>query len=123
MNNRKTKRKIREALGLPNDNGKIIGLVSEDPYELCENTMTSKSVSDMHPRANKMKHTPSGGAERATATLRTPHSAFLISESEAEGFDFGASGGATSPNTEVNADHQGVISEVPRSEKKPKSKG
>ena len=29
-------------------------------------------------------------------------------------YDFGASGGAASPNTEVNAENQGVTSEIPK---------
>ena len=29
-------------------------------------------------------------------------------------FDFGASGGAASPNTEVNAENQGIRSEIPK---------
>ena len=29
-------------------------------------------------------------------------------------FDFGASGGAISPNTEVNSENQGVTSEIPK---------
>ena len=43
MNNRKDNRRtIRNAVGLPDDNAKIVGLVSEDPFEVCENAMTSK---------------------------------------------------------------------------------
>ncbi|MBQ2810489.1 MAG: hypothetical protein IJF11_06310 [Clostridia bacterium] len=110
MNNRKTKREIREALGLPNDNGKIIGLVSEDPYELCENTMTSNYKMSLERGELERKRASERGFSSSVCQDGTP-------------FDYGASGGATSPNTEVNADHQGVISEVPRCEKKPKSKG
>ena len=41
MNNRKdtNRRDIRNSVGLPDDNGKIAGLVSENPYEICENTI------------------------------------------------------------------------------------
>jgi len=83
--NKNNKRTIRDSVGLPDDNGKIVGLVSEDPHEICENTI---------------------GYSR-------PHKS-SSSRPKARGFDFGPSGGATSPNTEVNADGQGIISEIPR---------
>ena len=71
MNNRKdiNRRTIRNAVGLPDDNAKIVGLVSEDPFEICENTITSKCQ-------------------------------------------------WRSANCEVNAENQGVVSEVPRPARK-----
>lgn len=75
MNNKSRKRKIREALGLPSDDGRLIGAVSDD--SISENTISS------------------------AVPLKT-----------GDGFFFGASGGATSPYTEVNADHQSVIDET-----------
>ncbi len=74
MNNKSKKRKIREALGLPSDDGRLIGAVSDD--SISENT-----ISNAVPL-------------------------------QSDGFFFGASGGAISPYTEVNADHQGVIDET-----------
>ena len=98
MNNRKDTNRIniRKNAGLPDDNGKIAGLVSEDPYEICENTIG-------YSRSHK-----------ALSSLHTPSSSFHLSQNKAKSFDYGASGGATSPNTEVNADGQGIASEVPR---------
>ena len=84
MNNKSRKRKIREALGLPSDDGRLIGAVSDD--SISENTMTSKC-----------------GVRNAECGMRGA----LNGQ-----FDCGASGGATSPNTEVNADHQSVIDET-----------
>lgn len=78
MNNKNKKRTIREAVGLPDDNGKILGLVSENPAELSENTISNA----------------------------------LPLKRREQSFFYGASGGATSPNTEVNAENQGVIDEV-----------
>ena len=80
MNNKNKKRNLRDALGLPDDNGRILGVVSEDSMENCENTISN---------AEPLKRIE-------------------------QGFFYGASGGATSPNTEVNAENQGVISEVPK---------
>ena len=94
------RRIIRNSVGLPDDNGKIAGLVSENPYEICENTI---------------------GYARSHKALSSPHnpsSSFHLSKSKAKDFDYGASGGATSPNTEVNADSQGIVSEVPRPARK-----
>ena len=93
MNNKSNKRKIREALGLPSDTFKIMGVVADD--SVSENTISN------------------------AVPLKS------------DGFFFGASGGATSPYTEVNADHQGVIDEtigasggatLPNTKENPKSR-
>ena len=83
--NKSKKRTIRAALGLPDDDGRVVGLVEESSYESCENTMTSKC-----------------GASQT----RNEEDACRGSG------PWSASGGATSPNTEVNAENQGVIDEV-----------
>lgn len=76
--------------GIEND---ILGYVCEDPYEICENTMETSRLS----KGKKAEY----GISSAFCDDGTP-------------FDLGPSGGANSPNTEVNAENQGVSSEVPR---------
>ena len=71
----------------------ILGYVSDDFYETCENTMETSRVS----KSEKAEY----GISSAFCDDGTP-------------FDCGPSGGAISPFTEVNAENQGVISEVPR---------
>ena len=71
----------------------IKGLVCEDSYEVCENTMQISRKSE----AEKAEY----GISSTQCDNGTP-------------FDCGPSGGAISPYTEVNADSQGVVSEVPR---------
>ncbi|MBQ8545767.1 MAG: hypothetical protein IJ437_02375 [Clostridia bacterium] len=93
MNEKNKKEKIRESAHLPNTNGDILGLVCEDSYEVCENTMQISRISE----AKKAEY----GISSTKCDDGTP-------------FDCGPSGGAISPYTEVNADHQGIISEVPR---------
>ena len=78
---------------LPDDNGEILGLVCEDSYEFCENTMHLSRKSE----SEKAEY----GISSTVCDDGTP-------------FDCGPSGGAISPFTEVNAENQGVISEVPR---------
>lgn len=78
------------------DNAEEYGLVCEDEYELSENTMEINRLS------------------------KTKKAEYGISTTECEDgtpFDLGPSGGAISPFTEVNAENQGVISEVPRKPK------
>lgn len=68
------------------------GYVCEDPYEVCENTMEISRLSE----GEKAEY----GISSAFCDDGTP-------------FDCGPSGGAISPFTEVNAENQGVNSEVP----------
>ena len=93
MSDKTKKEKSREKADLPNTNGDILGLVCEDSYEVCENTMHISRVSE----AKKAEY----GISSTECDDGTP-------------FDCGPSGGAISPFTEVNAENQGVISEVPR---------
>lgn len=65
----------------------------EDSYEVCENTMQISRKSE----AKKAEY----GISSTECDDGTP-------------FDCGPSGGAISPFTEVNAENQGVNSEVPR---------
>ena len=69
------------------------GLVCEDLYEICENTMYLSRIS----KSNGAEY----GISSSVCDDGTP-------------FDCGPSGGANSPFTEVNAENQGVITEVPR---------
>ncbi len=84
---------MRDIVGLPDSNGKIVGLVNEDPDEICQNTMQFSKMSDLQK------------SEFGMSTTRC---------NDGTPFDCGPSGGAISPYTEVNAENQGVISEVPR---------
>ena len=68
-------------------------LVYEDLYEICENTMEMSRVSER----KKAEY----GFSSSVCDDGTP-------------FDCGPSGGAISPFTEVNAESQGVATEVPR---------
>lgn len=104
MNNRKDANRIniRKNAGLPDDNGKIAGLVSEDPYEICENTIGYAPL-----YARRTQNNDTVKEFRQNQTAREQHG--MIKPKF-----FEASGGATSPNTEVNADGQGIASEVPR---------
>ena len=79
MNNKSNKRKIREALGLPSDDLKVIGVAWDD--SVSENTISN------------------------AVPLKS------------DGFFFGASGGATSPNTEVHAEGRTVRQELPDNNK------
>lgn len=111
MNNRKdtNRRDIRNSVGLPDDNGKIAGLVSENPYEICENTIGYAPFYARRTQNNdtikefRQNQTRRNARATVDGVSRTPKACF-----------FEASGGATSPNTEVNADGQGIASEVPR---------
>ena len=78
---------------IPKLNKDAFWLVCEDSNEICENTMEISRKSE----AKKAEY----GISSTECDDGTP-------------FDCGPSGGAISPFTEVNADHQGVISEVPR---------
>lgn len=69
-----------------------IGLVCEELYEICENTMHTVKTKEI----KKAEY----GISSTVCDDGTP-------------FDCGPSGGANSPYTEVNAENQGVISEVP----------
>lgn len=161
------KRTIRNAVGLPDDDEKIRGVVSEDPHEICENTIgygrapeaAATLNSQDSPKPTKQFYFASGGVPGPNSALGTQNSDAIkefrqnqtrrtgrttddgvLSYSEvgvreqhngvlkASKANFGvhehsmmkhkffkASGGSTSPNTEVNADHQGVVSEVPSS--------
>lgn len=71
----------------------MMWLVSENQYEVCENTMHISRKSE----SQKAEY----GISSTECDDGTP-------------FDCGPSGGAISPFTEVNAENQGVISEVPR---------
>ena len=77
---------------LPDDDD-MLGFVCEDLYEVCEDTMQTNKASEGQ------------GAEYGIS------SAFC---DDGTPFDCGPSGGAISPFTEVNAENQGVNSEVPR---------
>ena len=69
-----------------------IGLVFDDLYEVCGNTM--------HITKTKEIRKAEYGISSTVCEDGTP-------------FDCGPSGGSNSPYTEVNAENQGVISEVP----------
>ena len=73
--------------------GNELGLVYEDGYELSENTIEFSEKQDQ----KKAEY----GFSSAYCDDGTP-------------FDHGPSGGSISPFTEVNAENQGIISEVPR---------
>jgi hypothetical protein len=75
------------------NNREVLGLVCEDEYESSENTIEFNRLSE-----NKK-------AEYGISTTKCE---------DGTPFDLGPSGGAISPFTEVNAENQGVISEVPR---------
>ena len=122
MNNRKdtNRRDIRNSVGLPDDNGKIAGLVSENPYEICENTIgyapfyarrTQNNDTVKEFRQNQTRRTgrTSGDGVRLYSEVGVREQRSMMKHKF-----FEASGGATSPNTEVNADGQGIASEVPR---------
>ena len=105
MNNRKDNRRtIRNAVGLPDDNAKIVGLVSEDPFEICENSIgyaQSSRKACISSMQSIVYHQPSGCI------------------SPTQGVVYHQSAGLhTSPHTEVNAENQGVVSEVPRPARK-----
>ena len=138
MNNRKdtNRRDIRNSVGLPDDNGKIAGLVSENPYEICENTIgyapfyarrTQNNDTIKEFRQNQTRRTGRttgdgvrlysevGVREQRKGVLKASKANFGVhGRSMMKHKFFEASGGATSPNTEVNADGQGIASEVPR---------
>ena len=138
MNNRKdiNRRDIRNSVGLPDDNGKIAGLVSENPYEICENTIgyapfyarrtqnndTIKEFRQNQTRRNAratvdgvLSYSEVGAREQRKGFLKASKANFGVhGRSMMKHKFFEASGGATSPNTEVNADGQGIASEVPR---------
>ena len=78
---------------IPKIDNRTLGLVCEDEYECSENTMEINRLSEEEKAIY--------GISSTKCKDGTP-------------FDLGPSGGAISPFTEVNADHQGVISEVPR---------
>ncbi len=86
--------RIRELVGLPNEDiFKARHIVREDIP--CENTFSyAPPVKDGYKALDAI-------SRLAPADKNTKFK------------DYGASGGAVSPNTEVNADNQGVISEVP----------
>ena len=103
---------------MPDDNGKIAGLVSEDPYEICENTIGYAPL-----YARRTQNNDTVKEFRQNQTVREQRKGFLKASKANFGVHgrsmmthnfFEASGGATSPNTEVNADGQGIASEVPR---------
>ena len=122
MNNRKdiNRRDIRNSVGLPDDNGKIAGLVSENPYEICENTIgyapfyarrTQNNDTIKEFRQNQTRRTgrTSGDGVYSYSEVGVREQRSMMKHKF-----FEASGGSTSPNTEVNADGQGIASEVPR---------
>lgn len=120
MNSRKdtNRRDIRKNAGLPDDNGKIAGLVSENPYEICENTIgyapfyarrTQNNDTIKEFRQNQTVREQRKGVLKASKANFGVHGRSMMKPKF-----FEASGGATSPNTEVNADGQGIASEVPR---------
>lgn len=89
--------KIREIVGLPNEDiFEAKGVVKEDmPYE---NTFSyAPPVKDGYKSLDAV-------SRLAPADKRSRFQ------------DFGASGGASSPNTEVNAENQGIQSEVPKAD-------
>ncbi|MBO5379909.1 MAG: hypothetical protein J6A90_06260 [Clostridia bacterium] len=90
MKNEKKGRPLNIVEGSEDD---MLGYVCEDSYEICENTMEISRVSENE----KAEY----GFSSAFCDDGTP-------------FDCGPSGGAISPFTEVNAENQGVNSEVPR---------
>ena len=90
MKNEKKGRPLNIIEGSEDD---MLGYVCEDSYEICENTMEISRVSENE----KAEY----GFSSAFCDDGTP-------------FDCGLSGGAISPFTEVNAENQGVNSEVPR---------
>ena len=81
---------IRESVGLPDSNGEIVGAVTKSLYEVNENTIS---------------YAPPGAKNGYKALNNNPDSENPI-EILKNGikFDYGASGGATSANTGVNAD-------------------
>ncbi len=87
----KNKRPLKNIVNGTEDD--ILGFVCEDTYEICENTM------------------------QISRTSESEHAEYGISSAfcdDGTPFDCGPSGGAISPFTEVNAEGQGVNSEVPR---------
>ena len=98
----KNQRNIRNIKNIPSANIGYANFVSEDFNLICENTM---------------------GINRFTKQHKAE---WGISSTECEDgtkFDLGPSGGAGSFNTEVNAENQGIISEVPIApEFRPKNK-
>ena len=125
MNNRKDNRRtIRNAVGLPDDNAKIVGLVSENPYEICENTI---GYAPFYARRTQNNDTIKEFRQNQTRRNARTTVDGVLSYSEVGAREqrsmmkhkfFEASGGSTSPNTEVNADGQGIVSEVPRPARK-----
>ena len=89
----KNEKKVRPLNIVEGSEDDMLGYVCEDSYEICENTMEISRVSE------------NGKAEYGFS------SAFC---DDGTPFDCGPSGGAISPFTEVNAENQGVNSEVPR---------
>lgn len=102
--------KIRDAVGLPtSDPFPTKGAVQENLA--CENTMSyAPPVKNGYKALNAISRlAPDDGvALYSKVGAREQHS--LMKDNV---FDYGASGGASSPNTEVNAESQGVRSEVP----------
>ena len=89
----KRRGKIRGQAEIPQIKGDNMGLVCEDLNVICENTIEKSGLT-----FNKKSEY---GISSSKCDNGTP-------------FDFGPSGGAIAPNTEVNAENQGVNSEVPR---------
>lgn len=99
--------KIREIVGLPNEDiFEAKGVVKEDMP--CENTFSyAPPVKDGYKSLDAVSR---------LAPADTSHSIKGFRQNQARRtsrFDYGASGGASSPNTEVNAENQGIQSEIP----------
>ena len=87
------KKEIRKSVGLPD----------EDIFD------TKKAVREKMPCENTFSYAPpaKNGYKSLNAISR-----LAPADNNTKFKDYGASGGSTSPNTEVNAENQGVASEV-----------
>jgi hypothetical protein len=86
MNNKSNKRKIREALGLPSDTFKAIGVVADD--SVSENTMTSKCGVRMceHPKNTSLGEVRlAGGSHAGSEASRNEENCFGTDGNDADG--------------------------------------
>lgn len=100
--------KLRAALGLPSTDelpNSRSEYTSKDQYAVCENTISYAS-----PVENGYKLL--GAKSRLEITEENNPQKLPDKPRDNSFHDYGASGGATSPNTEVNADSQGVVDET-----------
>ena len=104
--NKSKENRIREIVGLPN----------EDIFE------ARCVVQENMPSENTFSYAPpvKDGYKALDAISRlAPADSSQNQTRRISRFDYGASGGASSPNTEVNAESQGIRSEVPKTPPSP----